>query len=449
MTGQGQGGAGIQTAVAEGGCAPLRGTLTFPGDKSLSHRAIFFGALAEGTSEYTNVLTGEDCVCTRRAFEAMGVPIESPEPGHVIVRGVGLAGLRAPEHELYLGNSGTSMRLLLGLLAGLPFEATLTGDPSLSSRPMRRVTEHLVRMGAVVEGRDGGNLAPLKIRGGKLRAIDVRLAVASAQVKSAILLAGLSAKGTTRVTEPALSRDHTERFLEYYGASVRREGLSVSLDGPSAMTARSFEIAGDISSAAFFIAAAALVPGSELGFRSVLWNPTRTGVMAVLERMGVRARIESVRQAGPEPVADFTVSHGPLTAFEIDPPELPALIDEVPILTVLATQARGTSVIRDADELRVKETDRIRSMTETLSAMGADIRADGNTILVKGPTPLRGARVRSHGDHRTAMSAIVAGLVAKGQTRVDDVACINTSFPGFFELLTRSGGSARRQEGGC
>ncbi|MGH7198908.1 MAG: 3-phosphoshikimate 1-carboxyvinyltransferase [Candidatus Omnitrophota bacterium] len=422
----------------------LRADLAFPGDKSLTHRAIIFGALAEGVSSFTNVLSGEDCVCTRKAFESMGVRMDIASPAKLTIHGKGLHALKPPKSELYLGNSGTSLRLLLGVLAGQPFEATLTGDPSLSQRPMRRVTDHLREMGAHVEGRDGANFAPLKIRGGNLKGIDAKLPVPSAQVKSAILLAGLYAEGRTSVTEPVKSRDHTERFLRHFGVRIEETGTAVSVKGGQALKAGSFEIPGDISSAAFFIAMALLVPGSEIRFRNVLWNPTRTGIVEVLKRMGADVRVEKLRTEGPEPAADFALKFQKLKAFEIKKEELPSLIDEIPILAVLATQAEGTSVIHDADELRVKETDRIVSMTKGLTGMGAGINVEGNTLLIKGPAPLRGAEVDSFKDHRTAMSLIAAGLVAEGETRVNDIDCISTSFPEFFDLLARSGAAYQR-----
>lgn len=441
------------TSVAVSRCGSLSGALNFPGDKSLSHRAIIFGCLAEGKSRFTNVLPAEDCVCTREAFKAMGVDILEVSPTELVINGKGLGSLRAPSKPLWMGNSGTAMRLMLGVLAGQGFEATLTGDPSLSSRPMRRVTEPLKWMGAQIEGKDGANHAPLKISGGKLQAIDAKLLVASAQVKSAILLAGLYADGVTRVTEPELSRDHTERFLEYFGVKIGRGDptgcpYTVSVQGGQTLQARSFEIAGDISGAAFFMAAAVLVPGSKLSFRSVLSNPTRTGVIEVLKRMGVVfGDFRENAGAGPEPMADFTLSPQPLKSFEIKKEELPSLIDEVPILCVLATQAKGTSVIHDASELRVKETDRIRSMTENLSAMGAKIRSQGDSIIIEGPTPLKGARWDSFKDHRTAMCGAIAGLIAEGSTAVDDLDCVNTSFPDFFALLERSGAPLKPRGG--
>ncbi len=370
----------------------------------------------------------------------MGVEIHTDDSGDLRIKGKGLHSLKAPARELYLGNSGTSMRLLLGILAGQLFEVTLTGDISLSARPMRRVTDYLKEMGASFEGKDNANFAPIKVKGGKLKGIDATLSMPSAQVKSAILLAGLYAEGITRVTEPAKSRDHTERFLKYFGASIEEKGLTVSLKGGQKLKAKSFEIAGDISSAAFFMAMTLLMPGSGIEFLSVLDNPTRAGMWEVLVKMGVTDNRKRGESGGPEMVADFALRTQQLKAFEIKKEELPTLIDEIPILTVLATQAKGTSVIHDADELRVKETDRIHSMVSQLSKMGAKIKAEGSTIIIEGPTALHGARVDSFKDHRTAMALIVAGLLADGETWVQDVDCINTSFPDFFQLLKKVGG---------
>ena len=425
----------------------LSGTLSFPGDKSLSHRAIIFGSLAEGESHFTNVLAGEDCVYTRKAFEAMGVKIRSNKDGTELwIEGKGLR-LDKPGSELYLGNSGTSVRLLLGVLAGQNFEATLTGDPSLSLRPMRRVTDYLKQMGAHFEGKDTANFAPIKIKGGKLKAIDAKLSVASAQVKSAILLAGLYADGVTSVTEPTLSRNHTESFLKSFGANVHEEGLTVSIEAGNMLKAKSetILIPGDISSAAFFMVATLLVKDSNVNFKSVLNNSTRTGIFQVLKRMGASLVTNSSTPYGgpgvPEPSADFTLTSHQLNLnkFEIKKQELPTLIDEIPILCVLATQANGKSIIHDADELRVKETDRIHSMVSQLSRMGAKIKAEGNTLIIEGPTALRGAEVESFKDHRTAMSLVVAGMIADGETVVRDIECINTSFPNFFQLLKKVG----------
>ncbi len=421
----------------------LQGELFFPGDKSLSHRAVIFGSLAEGESTFKNLLPGEDCVCTREAFKAMGVSIVVHDPTHITIHGNGHRSLKKPTEPIWCGNSGTTMRLLMGVLSGCAFESTLTGDPSLTKRPMRRVADFLRQMGAHFEGAENANFAPIKVRGGNLKGIHATLPISSAQVKSAILLAGLFAEGETTVTEPVKSRDHSERFLHYFGASLEENGLSVTLKEDQSLKAKSFDIPGDISSAAFFMAMAALVPNSMVRFRSVLWNPTRIGVIECLKRMGVNVQVDAFHKDGPEVAADFSLKAESLKAFEIQKAELPALIDEIPILAVMATQAQGTTIIHEADELRVKETDRIESMVTNLSKMGADIRAEGNTIYIKGPTRLKGAEVRSYGDHRTAMSLIVAGLVADGETLVQETECINTSFPSFFDLLQKVGGSVR------
>ena len=420
----------------------LSGSLSFPGDKSLSHRAIIFGSLAEGTSHFTNVLTGEDCVCTRKAFEEMGVPIDVNNGGtELTIHGAGLHGLKAPKKDLYLGNSGTSMRLLMGLLAGQNFSATLTGDPSLSNRPMKRVTEPLRRMGAKIEGKQDGNFAPIKIHGTKLKGIDYVMSMPSAQVKSALLLAGLYASGTTTITEPVLSRNHTENYLKYFGDDISYNGLSMSIAGGKSLRAGKFKIAGDISSAAFFMALSALFPDSSIQFESVLSNPTRTGIFRALKTAGVdfSKMTGGSADTGPEPVVSGSLSAGPLRAFTIQKNELPSLIDEIPILCVLATQATGKSIIHDADELRVKESDRIESIIDLLTPMGADIAAAGNTLFINGPTPLKGALVNSKKDHRIAMAGVVAGLIAEGETVVQDIDCIDTSFPTFFALLERLG----------
>lgn len=417
----------------------LSGTLSFPGDKSLSHRAVIFGSLAEGVCRFTNVSAGEDCVRTRKAFEQMGVKIDPSKDGtELTIHGVGLNGLKEPKKELYLGNSGTSMRLLMGLLAGQPFSATLTGDPSLSSRPMKRVTEPLRRMGAKIEGKDDGNFAPMTIHGSKLKGIDCKSPISSAQVKSAVLLAGLYAERKTSFTEPEKSRDHTERFLNHFGAKISANEPSVAINGGQKLQARSFKIAGDISSAAFFMAAAALVRDSRISFESILFNPTRNGIFEVLKRMGAgisKFKNNEGGDTGPEPVADFFLSASKLKAFQIKKEELPSLIDEIPVLCVLATQAEGQSVIHDADELRVKESDRIESIKNLLEPMGADIRSQANTIYIKGPVQLKGAVIDSKKDHRIAMSGVVAGLIAEGETVVRDIDCIDTSFPTFFNLL--------------
>ncbi|HWP35043.1 MAG TPA: 3-phosphoshikimate 1-carboxyvinyltransferase [Thermodesulfobacteriota bacterium] len=427
----------VLTVVAGG---PLRGELRVPGDKSISHRAVMLGALAEGETRASGFLTGEDNARTVEAFRRMGVAVRV-EGTTLVVQGAGgprRAGERLvePDDVLDCGNSGTTMRLLAGILAGQPFVSVLTGDASLRSRPMGRVVEPLARMGARIVARQGGTRAPLTIVGGPLSGIRYELPIASAQVKSALLLAGLAATGETVVREPRPSRDHTERLLAFMGAELVRNGEgTVGVRGGSRLAGRTFAIPGDLSSAAFFIVAALVTPGSDLLLRDVGLNPTRTGALRVLTAMGGRIEVVARRESGPEPVGDLRVTASRLRGVEIGGDLIPQAIDELPVLAVAAACAEGTTVIRDAEELRVKETDRIASMVEVLARLGAAVRATPDGMVIEGGRPLRGARVASRGDHRTAMAAAVAGLVAAGETTVEDVACIDTSFPGFATLL--------------
>ncbi|HOW63374.1 MAG TPA: 3-phosphoshikimate 1-carboxyvinyltransferase, partial [Candidatus Contendobacter sp.] len=349
----------------------LRGRLRVPGDKSISHRAIMFGALAEGVTTITGFLEGEDCLATLRAFRAMGVRVDGPEQGRVTVHGVGLHGLRAPDGPLDMGNSGTSMRLMSGILAGQAFDTVLTGDASLTRRPMRRVTEPLARMGARIETTETGS-APLRIHGGqRLTGIDYPLLVASAQVKSALLLAGLYAEGVTRVTEPAPTRDHTERMLEGFGYPLRRESeRTVALTGGGSLTGTTIDVPADISSAAFFLVGASLAPGSDLVLEHVGVNPTRTGVIEILRLMGAQIEVLNPRLAGGEPVADLRVRHAPLHGIRIPEALVPLAIDEFPTLFIAAAGAEGVTVLTGAEELRVKESDRIQVMADGLNALG-------------------------------------------------------------------------------
>lgn len=421
--------------------APLRGEARVPGDKSISHRAVMFGALAEGETEATGFLTGEDNQRTVRALRTLGVDVRV-EGTTVTIKGAGgprRAGqhLREPDDVLDCGNSGTTSRLLTGLLAGQPFVSVLTGDASLRSRPMGRVIEPLARMGARIIARAGGTRAPLTIVGSPLTGIKYDSPVASAQVKSALLLAGLVADGETVIREPGPSRDHTERMLAFMGADIHRLGrYGVGVRGGTRLTGRTFAVPGDISSATFFLVAALITPGSVLLLRDVGLNPTRTGALDVLRAMGGDIEVMARREDGPEPVGDLRVRASRLRGTEIAGDLVVRAIDELPALSVAAAVAEGTTVIRDAQELRVKETDRIASMAEVLSRMGALVEPTSDGMVVEGGRPLRGARVASRGDHRTAMSAAVAALVAIGETVIDDVACIDTSFPGFADLLT-------------
>ncbi len=424
----------------------LRGRLRVPGDKSISHRAIMFGALAEGVTTITGFLEGEDCLATLRAFRAMGVRVDGPEQGRVTVHGVGLYGLRAPDGPLDMGNSGTSMRLMSGILAGQAFDTVLTGDASLTRRPMRRVTEPLARMGARIETTETGS-APLRIHGGqRLTGIDYPLPVASAQVKSALLLAGLYAEGVTRVTEPAPTRDHTERMLEGFGYPLRRESeRTVALTGGGSLTGTTIDVPADISSAAFFLVGASLAPGSDLVLEHVGVNPTRTGVIEILRLMGAQIEVLNPRLAGGEPVADLRVRHAPLHGIRIPEELVPLAIDEFPALFIAATGAEGVTVLTGAEELRVKESDRIQVMADGLNALGAAAGPTSDGIIIQGGA-LAGGTVHSHSDHRIAMSFAMAALRASGPITIRDCANVNTSFPGFVVLARNAGLSIQEQE---
>jgi 3-phosphoshikimate 1-carboxyvinyltransferase len=423
----------LSFSIQPGGC--LRGSLQVPGDKSISHRAIMLGALAEGETRISGFLEGEDALATLAAFRHMGVTIQGPDQGRVLVRGVGLHGLRGPDGPLDMGNSGTSMRLLCGLLAGQGFRATLVGDASLTRRPMRRVTEPLARMGALIETSPTGT-APLHVRpAGGLKAIDYPMPVASAQVKSSLLLAGLYAAGETCVTEPAPTRDHTERMLRGFGYPVRTALGRVCLTGGGRLVATDLEIPGDISSAAFFLVGASIAPGSDLTLTNVGMNPTRIGVLNILRAMGADIEVRNAREAGGEPAADLRVRSARLRGIRIPEDQVPLAIDEFPALFVAAACAEGETVLTGAEELRVKESDRIQVMTEGFAALGMEVepRADGIRIRGKGAA-LGGGEVDSHGDHRIAMSFAIAALRAGGPIAVRDCANVNTSFPGFAAL---------------
>ncbi len=429
--------------IAGGG--RLQGDATVPGDKSISHRALLFAALADGESRLWNLLPGGDCGATLGCVRALGVEVEE-EGGEVRVRGEGLSGLREPAGFLDCENSGTTMRLLVGLLAGQGFTSFLTGTAQLRGRPMGRVVEPLRRMGAHILGREAGGRAPLAIEGRPLGGIDYTLPVASAQVKSCLLLAGLFAGGETRVTEPAPTRDHTELLLLSMGASLTVRGATVEARRPGRPLAPlELTVPGDISSAAFPLVAAACLPGSAVRLREVGVNPRRAGVLAVLARMGAELGREAETMRGGEPVADLVVRGGSLRSCEIGGAEIPSLIDELPVLAVAASQAEGCTRVRDAAELRVKETDRIATTVAELRALGAAIEATPDGFVVEGPCRLRGARVASHGDHRLAMALAVAGLCAEGETVVDGAAVTADSFPGFVATL-RGLGAALREE---
>jgi 3-phosphoshikimate 1-carboxyvinyltransferase len=427
----------------------LRGSVDVPGDKSVSHRAALFGAIARGRTEITGFLEGEDCLATLRAVRALGAEVARKGPGHYLVDGAGLTGLREPDDIVDCGNSGTTARLLAGVLAGQPFWTVLTGDASLRSRPMARVGEPLRRMGATVVGRQQGSQLPLAIGGVRpLAAIRHASTVASAQVKSAVLLAGLWADGPVTVEEPAPSRDHTERMLAAFGAAVDTDGHTVTVRPSPDLRGTLVAVPGDISSAAFFLVAAAALDGSDVAVRHVGVNPTRTGVLDALSAMGVR--IDADGRAAPagapgsgagEPFLTLRVRGGGLRGAEIGGRALiPRLIDEVPALAVAACLARGTTRIRGAAELRVKESDRIQAIATQLARMGARVREYPDGLEIEGGRRLRGTAVSSGGDHRMAMALVVAGLAAEGPTVVEDTACIATSFPGFAAALNALAG---------
>ncbi|MCG6866262.1 MAG: 3-phosphoshikimate 1-carboxyvinyltransferase [Thiogranum sp.] len=416
----------------------LKGCIRVPGDKSISHRSIMLGAIAEGTTRISGFLEGDDSLATLRAFQAMGVDIEGPDKGRVVVHGVGLNGLQAPAQPLDLGNSGTSMRLLSGLLAGQAFDSELVGDSSLMSRPMRRVTAPLAQMGAEIDTTDAGT-APLKIRGGRrLQAIDYQMPVASAQVKSCLLLAGLYAHGRTCVHEPAPTRDHTERMLNGMGYPVDCSEGAACLDGGGSLAATVIDVPADISSAAFFLVGASIAPGSDLQLQHVGVNPTRTGVIDILKLMGADIVLSNPRIVGGEPVADVRVRAASLHGIDIPLEQVPLAIDEFPALFVAAACAQGRTVLTGAEELRVKESDRIQVMADGLRALGVDAEPTPDGMIIQGGD-IAGGTVDSHGDHRIAMSFAMAALRASGPIRIEDCANVNTSFPGFVELAANAG----------
>ena len=417
---------------------PIEDEITVPGDKSISHRALMLAALTNGPCKITGFLEGEDCLSTLGILRKLGVEIERPEPTMVVVHGC-RGKFRAPDGDLDCGNSGTTMRLMAGLLAAQPFSCRLIGDASLSRRPMRRVIEPLMMMGARVQAEHPSGFPPLIVEGGELKGICYRSPVASAQVKSAVLLAGLFAHGLTRVIEPAPSRDHTERMLGYFLADLRREvvedGVAVTVAGQQHLESRDLEVPGDISSAAFWLVAAGARPGSRLLIRGVGLNPTRTGILSALVRMGAHIR-EVVEEPGaPEPMGSLEVTGAPLHGIEIGGAEVANLIDELPVLAVAGALASGTMVVRDATELRVKETDRIQAVTANLRAMGAVVEERPDGFAIQGGQPLQGAELESFGDHRIAMAFAVAGLFAKGRTTIRNTACVETSYPGFEQTL--------------
>ncbi len=417
----------------------LRGEITVPGDKSISHRSVMFGSIAKGTTEITNFLQGADCLATIDCFQNMGISIEHTSD-KIVVHGRGLHGLSKPLNTLNTGNSGTTTRLISGILAGQSFPAMLSGDESLNSRPMARIIEPLNSMGARITSVRGNNCAPLLIEPGALHGCRLESKVASAQVKSAILLAGLYADGETSVTEPVLSRNHTELMLHGFGAKVTSK---IEADGRAAaailpceeLYGQKIQIPGDISSAAYFIAVGLLIPGSEILIKNVGINPTRAGLLTVCENMGADITYLNKTSSGGEPAADILVKHSPLKAAAIEGSIIPTLIDEIPIVAVMAAFAEGTTVIKDAAELKVKETNRIDTVTENLKAMGANVIPTEDGMIIHGGGMLKGARIYSYLDHRIAMAFAIAGLAAEGITVIEGSQCVDVSYPAFFETL--------------
>ena len=417
----------------------LQGTARVPGDKSMSHRSIMLGSLADGITHVKGFLEAEDALATLQAFRDMGVNIEGPVNGELTIHGVGKHGLKAPKNPLYLGNSGTSMRLLSGLLAGQPFDCVLTGDKSLSGRPMKRVTTPLADMGADITATEKGT-APLHIRGkaGQLKGIDYVMPMASAQVKSCLLLAGMYAQGVTSVTEPAPTRDHTERMLAGFSYPVQKNGSKVSIAAEGKLTACDIDVPSDISSAAFFLVGASIAPGSDLTLHHVGINPTRTGVIDILRLMGAKIDVLNERTVGGEPVADLHVVYSPLKGIDIPEELVPLAIDEFPVLFVAAACAEGQTRLTGAEELRVKESDRIQVMADGLKILGVDAEPTPDGMVIQGGS-IGGGTVDSHGDHRIAMSFSIAGLRASAPITVEDCLNVNTSFPEFKDLVKRLG----------
>lgn len=414
----------------------LRGEVTVPGDKSISHRSVMFGSIAKGTTEIHNFLKGADCLSTISCFRHMGIEIETGDTA-VTVHGKGLRGLKAPDCILDCGNSGTTTRLISGILAPQNFDVTLTGDESIQKRPMGRIIEPLSMMGAQIESVRKNNCAPLKICGKPLAGIHYTSKVASAQVKSAILLAGLYADGETRVTEPQLSRNHTELMLRFFGADVRTENTTAIISPATELYGNKIQVPGDISSAVYFVAAGLFLPNSEILIKNVGINPTRAGLLTVCKNMGANITLLNETRDSSEPTADLLVRSSALKGTVIEGAVIPAMIDELPTVALMACFAEGTTVIKDASELKVKESNRIAIMAENLKAMGADVTETEDGMIIRGGRPLHGAVIDSHKDHRIAMTFAVAALAAEGETEILDADCVNISYPAFYEDLGR------------
>ncbi|MDR7075287.1 3-phosphoshikimate 1-carboxyvinyltransferase [Neobacillus niacini] len=412
----------------------LEGVIEIPGDKSISHRSVMFGSIAQGVTRVTNFLPGDDCLSTISCFRKLGVVIEENE-NEIIIYGNGFDGLKEPNDLLDVGNSGTTIRLLLGILAGRPFFSSLIGDHSIGKRPMTRVTEPLKTMGVQIDGRKNGEYTPLSIRGGHLNPIHYKMPVASAQVKSALILAGLQAEGETTIIEKAESRDHTERMIRKFGGEIQKDNRTITVKGGQKLTASDILVPGDISSAAFFLVAGAIVPDSEIVLKNVGLNPTRTGIIEIMNKMGANLEIRQNAADAFEPAGDLTIKTSSLKGTVIEGDVIPRLIDEIPIIALLATQAEGKTIIKDASELKVKETNRIDTVVQELTKLGASIEATEDGMIIHGGTELKGGTVSSHGDHRIGMMLAIASLLCKDQVELENPESISVSYPNFFSHL--------------
>ena len=412
----------------------LKGEIAIPGDKSISHRSIMFGAIAKGKTTVSNFLLGEDCLSTISCFQKLGVSIEQVDD-KVLIDGNGLSALKEPTDVLDVGNSGTTIRLLLGILAGRPFHNVLIGDESIGKRPMTRVTNPLRQMGANIDGRKNGEYTPLSITGGNLKGIDYELPVASAQVKSCLLFAGMQASGMTTIIEPVKTRDHTERMIQKFGGKIEVDGLRMQISGDQQLNGTDIHVPGDISSAAFFLVAGAIVPDSEIILRNVGLNPTRTGIIEVMQEMGADLTIVNIDEEAFEPCGDIIIKTSSLKGITIEGDLIPRLIDEIPVIALLATQAEGVTVIKDAEELKVKETNRIDTVVAELKKLGANIEATEDGMIIKGKSQLNGGNVSSHGDHRIGMMLAVAATICQEDVYLEKEESIYISYPSFFEHL--------------
>ena len=412
----------------------LFGEVTIPGDKSISHRSVMFGSVAHGVTTVTNFLKGDDCLSTISCFRKLGVRIEESND-QLRIFGNGFEGLTEPNELLDVGNSGTTIRLLMGILAGRPFFSSLIGDESIGKRPMTRVTNPLSNMGAKIDGRHNGSYTPLSIRGGHLKSINYTLPVASAQVKSALILAGLQADGVSQIIEPAETRDHTERMIRRFGGKIEKDNKAITVKGGQKLTAASIHVPGDISSAAFFLVAGAIISGSEIHLKNVGLNSTRTGIIEVLQKMGADLEIHENQDNKFEPTGDLIIKSSSLKGTIIEGDLIPKLIDEVPIIALMATQAEGDTIIKDAEELKVKETNRIDTVVQELKKLGASIEATEDGMVIHGKSKLHGGVVSSHGDHRIGMMLAVAALLSKEEVLLEKPEAISVSYPNFFEHL--------------